>query len=264
MRFAKPATDGGVRISTYRASCTSTNGGVPGAHQDFGSPIVVAGLSPTKTYTCTVVAINKFGAGPPSAASPKVVTLPTVPGAPTITTLTPGLHKVTIGFKATSDGGAPISSYMVTCSGEYGARSHQAAKSPITIACVEGAEGYTCTVAAENRIGWSHTSAPSGEVVSLPIVPGAPTISSITAGIRSVTATVAKPVNDGGVRVKSYRITCTSSDGGASNSHQSPTSQVSVAGLSAGKTYTCTVQAINLVATGPPSAPSSPVVPLAN
>ena len=261
--FARPAANGSPRITSYRARCTSTNGGVAGSHQGFTSPITVTGLTADKKYTCAALAITTVSIGPFSAPSPVVVTLPTVPGAPTIVSETPGIHSVSIAFKPGTTGGAPITNYRVTCGGDYGNRSHQAFKSPITIACVEGAEAYTCTVAAYNRIGWSHSSAPSGEVVSLPITPGPPQVTSVTAADHGIVVAFAKPANDGGVRVSQYRVVCTSNNGGVSGSHQGFKSPIAVAGLSPGKTYKCTVSAINLVSTGPASTPSTTVIPLA-
>ena len=259
--FTKPANDGGARVSNYRGVCTSGNGGLSGVHQGFSSPVTVAGLTSGKTYTCTVAAINKVGIGPASAPSQPVVTLPTVPGAPTITAMTPGFHNVSVSFKATTTGGAPITNYRVTCKDDEGVRSHQAHNSPITIGCVNGAETYTCTVAAENRIGWSRSSPTSNPAISLPVVPGAPKITSVTAGLRSISVAFAKPVNDGGVRISNYRVTCTSDNGGVTGSHQAFVSPITVAGLGAGKSYTCTVRAINKVAVGPASLPSAVVVP---
>jgi hypothetical protein len=259
--FKKPTHDGGYRITSYRARCTSSNGGLPASRQGFNTPITVTALTSSKTYTCTVSAINKVAIGPASAPSGPVITLPRPPDAPKITKMTPGFHAVTVSFAAGNTGGAPITNYRVTCTSEYGTRSHQGFSSPITIACVAGAEEYTCNVAAENRVGWSHSSGNSAETSSLPIKPGAPTITSVIGGVRAVTLAVSKPVNDGGVRVTGYRATCVSSNGGVTGIHQSFKSPVTVAGLSATKTYTCTVAAVNRVSTGAPSAPTAPIVP---
>jgi len=256
----RPTSNGGVRISNYRVACTSGNGGVANSHSGFGSPIDVTGLTAGKTYACTVTAKNRIGTSPASPPSLPTVALPTVPAPPTITSMTSGLHKVTVGFKTTSDGGARILNYRVTCTIYYSTRTHQAFTSPITIACAQGAEVYTCSVAAENRFGWSHSS-PTANGVSLPLIPGAPTITATTAGMSSVTVAFASPANDGGVRILNYRVTCTSTNGGVTNSHQAFASPISVGGLSASKTYTCTVAAINQVASGPTSTPSPPIIP---
>jgi fibronectin type III domain protein len=92
-------------------------------------------------------------------------------------------------------------------------------------------------------------------------VPGAPTITGVTAGVRSVKVAFTKPSDDGGAPITNYRVAWTSSDGGAKGSHEGPKSPIVVSGLNAGKTYTCTVRARNKVGFGAASAPSDPVVP---
>jgi hypothetical protein len=68
VNFAKPASNGGSRILSYRVVCKSSNGGARRATSGLRSPIKVSGLS-VKTYTCTVAARNKVGTGPASAPS---------------------------------------------------------------------------------------------------------------------------------------------------------------------------------------------------
>ncbi len=73
--FKAPTSNGGSAITAYRAKCVSSNGGAPGKRSGAKSPIKVYGLSPAKSYTCTVSARNKIGAGPPSAPSTVVTPL---------------------------------------------------------------------------------------------------------------------------------------------------------------------------------------------
>jgi hypothetical protein len=73
--FVPPAYDGGQPILHYLVICVSSDGGAADLRTGERSPIVVLGLSPDKTYTCTVVAHNPQGDGPPSAPSAPVVTL---------------------------------------------------------------------------------------------------------------------------------------------------------------------------------------------
>ncbi len=263
--FAKPASDGGTRISSYRLRCTSNDGGVSGVHQAPHSPIIVTGLSTARSYTCTVVAGNKVGISPASAASTSVKTLPTVPGVPTITSAKAGLRAVTVAFTAPADnGGAPITMYRLVCVSGYGGeiRSQQAPRSPISVACIEANESYTCTVAASNRRGMGTASAPSDQVVTLPSVPDAPTITTAMAGSRHADVAFAAPASDGGARISSYRAVCTSTDGGVAESQQASRSPIRVTGLTATKTYTCIVRAGNQIGFGLASLPSSTVVPL--
>jgi hypothetical protein len=72
--FAKPADNGGAKITDYRAKCTSSDGGAKGARAGSKSPITVNGLSRGKTYTCTVAARNRIGLGTASAPSDPIAT----------------------------------------------------------------------------------------------------------------------------------------------------------------------------------------------
>jgi len=265
IRFAKPASDGGSRVSGYHGLCASTNGGVTATHSATHSPVVVVSLTAGKTYTCTVSASNVVGVGPASVPSSPVVARPTPPGAPTVTSVTAtGLRSITVAFtKPASNGGARISNYRAACSSTNGGtpRSRQASTSPITVAGLTAADTYTCTAAAHNNIGFGTASAPSSPVVARPTAPGAPTIISVKAiGQRSVSVTLTKPANDGGAPITNYLVTCTSSNGGAKRSRLAHAPPIRVAGLTAGKTYTCTVAASNNIRFGPASPPSKPVI----
>ena len=66
--FTAPAGNG-AKITSYNATCLSTNGGVGKTKIGKASPIVVGGLTPGKAYFCTVVASNSRGSGKPSAAA---------------------------------------------------------------------------------------------------------------------------------------------------------------------------------------------------
>ena len=66
--FTAPAANGAA-ITSYTATCTSSNGGVTRSKSAASSPITVTTLSAGKTYTCTVRATNSRGAGPLSPPS---------------------------------------------------------------------------------------------------------------------------------------------------------------------------------------------------
>ena len=113
--FTAPASNGGAKIDNYRATCTSSDGGKKRSHDGEKSPIKVNGLTSGKTYTCTVSAHNKVGRSDESAPS-NAVTLPNVPGKPSVTSVTPGRHSITVAFSApASDGGSPITGYRAKC-----------------------------------------------------------------------------------------------------------------------------------------------------
>jgi hypothetical protein len=257
--------DGGARIATYQAICVSTNGGITGAHDATKSPIRVPSLTGNATYTCSVTATNAVGTGPASTPSSPVVVRPRAPAAPTVTSVKAvGLRSITVAFtKPSDDGGAPITNYRAACTSSTGGAAHarEAHQSPITVANLTAAQTYTCTVAADNRVGLGHASLPSAQVIARPTAPGAPTITSVRAvGQRSILVAVTAPSDNGGARITHYLAVCRSTDGGAARNRAAPQSPIRVAGLTAKKTYTCTVAASNNIRLGPASAPSKPVV----
>ena len=266
--FAAPASDGGSHIIGYRASCISGDGGRTRTETRSRSSIRVDGLTAGKTYTCTVSARNRLGYGQSSSPSGPVLVLPVPPGAPSITSATAGNHSVRVSFtKPASTGGSRIFSYKATCASSDGGRtrSQSESRSSIRVDGLTPGKTYTCTVAARNRAGFGPASAPSGAVVVLPIPvvpPGAPTITSATAGSKSVTVAFSAPASSGGSNITDYKATCISSDGGVSRWDDRHSSPIVVKPVTGGKTYTCTVMARNRVGFGPPSAPSSSVVAL--
>ena len=69
--FGAPAGNG-APITSYAAVCTSNDHGAPKGRSGRAGPLTVRGLTPGKTYTCTVSATNKRGTGPASHASAAV------------------------------------------------------------------------------------------------------------------------------------------------------------------------------------------------
>jgi len=68
LSFTDPSNDGSA-ITSLKAVCRSSNGGEPKAKTGPASPIGMTGLTPAKSYTCTVAATNRRGVGPASIAS---------------------------------------------------------------------------------------------------------------------------------------------------------------------------------------------------
>ncbi len=221
-----------------------------------------------KAGLCAVTIVGgALGALAPLGVTAAGATTETVPGAPTITSVAPGDHSVRINFRRPeSNGGSTIFFYKATCTSSDGgaSRTNSERNSPIRVFNMTAAKTYTCTVKARNKHGYGPSSAPSAAFVVRPLppptVPGAPTITSVTAGVESVTVAYAAPVSDGGARIFQYKVTCTSSDGGVTRSNEERKSPTKVGHLTAPKTYTCTVTARNKVGKGPASVPSAAVV----
>jgi hypothetical protein len=90
-----------------------------------------------------------------------------------------------------------------------------------------------------------------------PRTPGAPTIGTATAGLGSATVTYTAPSDLG---TGTVTFTATSSPGGLTGTGASP---ITVSGLTGGTSYTFTVQASTPGGSGPASAASNSVAPLA-
>jgi hypothetical protein len=69
------------------------------------------------------------------------------------------------------------------------------------------------------------------------------------------------PVKNGGSAITSYGTTCRSSNGGTTGIASGTKSPITVFGLTNGKTYRCTVTAVNQVGPGSVSAASAAFVP---
>jgi hypothetical protein len=122
------------------------------------------------------------------------------------------------------------------------------------VAAVTTAKTYTCTVKASNARGASLASAPSlPVVVGSPTAPTGVTTTHLAAG--QIKVTFISGANNGSP-ITGYTGRCFSSDGGVPNAKSGPASPLTVVGLSAGKSYTCTVTATNARGTSPASIAS--------
>jgi hypothetical protein len=217
----------------------------------------ITGLTNGTAYTFTVSAINDVGTGDPSAASNSVTPEATAPGAPTIRTATAGNATATVNWTApTSDGGSPITGYVITPSSGPAVDVGNVTTDNIT--GLNNGTAYTFTVAAINSVGTGDPSAASNAVTpEAPTAPGAPTIGTATAGNASATVNWTAPTSDGGSAITGYVITPSS---GPAVTVGNVTSD-DVTGLTNGTSYTFTVAATNAIGTGAASAASNAVTP---
>jgi hypothetical protein len=250
--FGPPGSNGGAAVTSYTA--TSNPGGLIASGP--GSPLVVAGLTDGTAYTFTVTATNSVGTGPASAAS-NSVTPATTPSAPTSVSASGGNAVATVSFGPPgSNGGAAVTSYTATSN--PGGLIASGPGSPLVVGGLTNGTAYTFTVTATNSAGTGPVSAASNSVTPATI-PGAPTSVSAVGGNAAATVSFAAPGSDGGAAINVY--TATSSPGGFTAT--GPASPVVIGGLADGTAYTFTVTATNSLGTGPASAASNSVTPVA-
>jgi hypothetical protein len=193
--FEPPANTGTGPIIQYRLRCREMTGDIP-VVVGAATPLAVAGgvLPRGRDLTFVVVAINRAGAGPPSAPSRPVrlggsvlvltygslqasawITAwcdaaTTAPGAPTLLAVTPDdtAGSVTVAFEPpSSSGGLPITQYLARCHEITGAEAEVVgATSPLAFAegMLPRGRDLTFVVVAVNRAGEGPASAPSPPV----------------------------------------------------------------------------------------------------
>ena len=228
-----PDDDGGVAISAYDIRYRRGLGGwttIDDAWTGGARTYTITSLSPGGTYQVQVRAVNSIGNGPWSESEEETVPAE-IPGAPTITTATPGDMLVALIWNApSSDGGAAITSYDVRYrigSGNYteidpatmGLHSY-------TVMNLTNDSAYDFEVRAVNSAGegpWSSAQMatpmggtttinivfPESEVpvvVETPRVPGKPLIVSVTGSNHSLRVEWEDPEDTGTSVVEYYDV----------------------------------------------------------
>jgi hypothetical protein len=157
-----------------------------------------------------------------------------------------------------------MTSYTVTASP---GGKNKTVSSPLTSATIAGltnGTAYTFTVVAKNAANQtSVASAPSSPVTPLGL-PSAPTMLPATAYNAAAVVTWAAPASTGGTPVTGYVVEVfkgTVSVGVIPV--PDPSTTLTVTGLTNGSNYRFTVRAVNVVGTGPATAKSPAVKPLA-
>ncbi len=277
VHWAAPATDGGSALTGYSVrvlNAANVQVGTPRpAASATATSLVVTGLTNGTAYHFTVVATNANGDGPASAAS-NVVTPSapaTVPGTPTIGTVTRGNASVTVRWTApASNGGSAITRYDVrvvnAANAQVGAlRTAGAGATNLVVTGLTNGTTYRFQVRAVNAVGAGAYSALSAAATPA-TVPGAATIGTAVAGTAggAITATAnwTPPTSTGGSAITGYRVTALRINAAGTvvatrvSAVQAATRRSLAMTLTAGN-YRFTVQAINAVGNGPQSARSN-------
>jgi hypothetical protein len=261
----------GYRIDVFVGTATTPLRSV--APTGTATTAVVDGLSNGTAYTFTVTALNSAGAGPASARSTAVTPAApvTVPGAPTIGTVTPGNASATVNWTApTTTGGAALTGYRIeayagTATTPVVTATAAAGATSAVVTGLTNGTSYTFLVRATNSAGTGTPSARSAAVtpVAAATVPAAPAITSVTAKNAAVTVAWSAPAN-GGSPITGYTVTVYQGTSTTPLRTVVPTGTVTTAdvtGLTNGTSYTFTVTARNAVGSSPASARSAAVTP---
>jgi|688.fasta_scaffold00172_158 hypothetical protein len=252
--FAEPYYDGGNPITGFLVKSIPGNITATGTE----SPIVITGLTNGIPYTFTVSAINAGGNSPASLPSNSITPFRpnTIPGAPSINTVTGGNAQASIEFTPPMDnGGAVITQYTVTSN--PGNIMATGTASPIVVSGLTNGTPYTFTITATNSVGVSSVSTASASITPITI-PTAPSITNVALNNNTATITYTVPANTGGSAIANYIVT--SNPGNITITDSSSPTMIS--GLTYGTVYTFTVSAVNAAGSSPSSIPSNSVTPI--
>ena len=165
--FTAPG-NGGSAIAGYTASCTSSNGGTPGARRrEHRHPGHRGGLTNGKTYTAPSPPRTATATGPASPASGPV-TPSTVPGRTGSADGRGRRHEDHVSFSAPFEWRArpsPATRQRARRPTAAASASATGAHSPIAVTGLTNDKTYACTVTASNANGAGGRSAASGKVV---------------------------------------------------------------------------------------------------
>jgi hypothetical protein len=157
-----PGASNASAITSFTATCVSSNGGVTRTKVGPASPITFTALTTAKSYACSVTGTNPFGASAASAASPvMIVGAPASPTGVTAKRIASG--QLRVAFTPGANNGAAVTSYTASCVSSNGGakRATSGAGSPLTVTTLAAGKTYRCTVKATNARGSGVPSTPS-------------------------------------------------------------------------------------------------------
>ena len=242
--------------SSVNGTCNwwgSTTG--PGVGQAVGAVTSAPWLtaaSPLATAPCT--GGLSLGSGWPCTGTPGPLSAPLTP-----TAAAEAFPGAAVSWAPASKGCA--TGYVVTPYLDGVGQTPTVTFGPGTTTVIRGliaGASYTFTVAAHDAT----MVGPASVMTAAPVTIGAPAAATglHVAKVGKGTVTVAfAPAKNNGAPITKYTATCTSTNGGVTKAKAGKASPLKVTGLTAGKTYTCTVRATNKRGTGPASRRSGAV-----
>ena len=226
--FTAPSFDGGLPITTYQYALSTDSYATftTRATGTTASPLVITGLTNGTSYGVKIRAVNSLGNGLTSDAATAVIPS-TVPNAPTSVSGTPnGETTSTVTWTAPAntgnprpDGGSAITGYKV----EYALSPYSSytvfnantgtTATSISVTGLNNGGSYKFRVSATNLNGFGATA--ESDVVVTNIVPGAPTIGTMTLSTTNTTDSLAwtAPAANGGSAITGYVYQTTTDSG---------------------------------------------------
>lgn len=276
-----------TRYEVYRKLATSNSWGSQVDITDQATTTYTyTGLVNGTAYDVRVVAITSANSTAITGNTAEIVQIPAqAPSAPrNVTIASPtGSNAVVTWSVPLDNGGLGIDSYTVTAS--LGSRTLTCTLSSATsTSCLINsfsttnnlrsrpnplerqvnvvAQEITVAVSAVNRVG---QSAPATGSLTLPTVPGAPTIVSATAANGEITVTWTAPPNDGGSTITGYTASIyRRGSGTVLDTCSTSTTSCAISATGNNHEYDFAVYAINAVGNGASSAFFSPAVPVSS
>ncbi len=262
------AANGGTPVTDYTVEWGPTGGAFPNS-LDTGGPttlIVTTNFSAGDTIDVRVRAKNSVGSSAPGTV--EMITIPDTPGQVSDLAVTvSAVGQLTATWSAPAANGSAITSYELQrrlSTGSWGTPADvtivDPATSPTVVSSLTPNLTYVFRVRAVNAVGngaWS--SDMSEKAVG---VPGAPTITTVTAASGQLTVNWTAPASNGGSAITDYEVSAT--DGGTPVTAMTGDTSLTldVGGLTNGADYTVTVRAKNSDFWGAFSTGSSPHTPL--
>ena len=187
--------------------------------------------APFAPFLCLVVAACGGGSSTPTVSSAVLTTTGTTSGA--ATPVVTGSSTTAVTTAATTPTATGVTTAVTT-----------SVTTPVTTA-VTTPVTTPVTTAVTTPVTAPVTTVVSG---SSTVIPGAPTITSVTAGDTVAIVTFTAPAVNGGTAATSYTATCRAS--GIAKSNTGTGSSITVSGLINGLAYTCAVTASNSAGAG--------------
>jgi len=233
--YTAPA-NGGTAISNYYYS---TDGGtIYTSLASTSTTALITGLTNGNSYSVVVKAVNSSGN---SLASNAIIAIPvTVPGAPTINSVSGGNQSLSVSYSApASNGGSAITGYKYSINSGSTYISCGSGN-PFVISGLTNGTLYTVLLQAVSAVGVSTaaTSSPTAPFT----VPGTPTLGSIVPGNRTLQVSYTAPANNGGSAVTSYYY---SYDRVNYTSISASGNPFTISGLTNGQSYQISMMAVN-------------------